>query len=181
MTIIRMNKNWFIFYVQSGKEIFLRDMINSRGDLEAFIPMMERKYKIKGVFQIIVKPMFPGYIFLKTNENQSFIEQLFQEYRMKLKGFKKLLKHDEEGTIVLYQEEIRFLDEILDEECILRMSRGVIRNNIIIIEEGPLKGLEKNIKKIDRHTCLAKLYVQILHKEVITGLEITSKNEYSGN
>lgn len=176
-----MNKNWFIFYVQSGKEIFLRDMINLRGDIEAFIPMMERKYKIKGVFQILIKPMFPGYIFLKTNENQSYIEQLFQEYRLKIKGFKKLLKHDDEGTIVLYQEEIRFLDGILDENYILRMSRGIICNSVTIIEQGPLKGLEKNIKKIDRHTCLAKLYVQILHKEVNAGLEITSKNEYSGN
>lgn len=175
------NKNWYIFYVQGGKETFLRDMINKRGDVVAFIPMMERKYKIKGEYQILIKPMFPGYLFIKTDEEQVYIEQLFQEYRMKIRGFKKLLKHDEEGTIVLYQEEIQFLDEILDEHYILRMSRGIISNNVTIIEEGPLRGLEKNIKKIDRHTCLAKLYVQILHKEVQAGLEITRKNECSSN
>ena len=162
-------------YVQGGKEAFLRDMINRKGDVVAFVPMMERKYKIKGEYQIVTKPMFPGYLFIKTDEEQSYIETLFQEYRMKLRGFKKLLKYDEEGTSALHQEEIMFLNDILDEEYTLKMSKGRIINKATLIEEGPLKGLESSIRKIDRHKCLASLYVKVLNKEVIAGLEITEK------
>lgn len=169
------NKNWYVLYVQGGKETFLKDMINKRGDVVAFVPMMERKYKIKGIKQYLIKPMFPGYLFIKTDEKQSYIETLFQEYRMKLRGFKKLLKYDEEGTSALKEEEIAFLDDILDEEYVLRMSRGRISNGLTIIDEGPLQGLEKNIRKIDRHKCLAGLYVKVLDKEVNAGLEITEK------
>ena len=169
------NKNWYVMYVQGGKEGFLRDMINKRGDVVSFVPMMERKYKIKGEYQIQRKPMFPGYLFIKTDEEQEYIERLFQEYRMKLKGFKKLLKYDEEGTSALHQEEIMFLNDILDEEYILKMSKGKIINKVTIVEEGPLVGLESNIKKIDRHKCLANLYVKVLDKEVIAGLEIKEK------
>lgn len=169
------NKNWYVLYVQGGKEAFLRDMINRRGDVVAFVPMMERKYKIKGIYQILRKPMFPGYLFIKTDEQQDYIETLFYEYRMKLTGFRKLLKYDEEGTSALHEEEIRFLDDILDEEYTLKMSKGRIYKGVTIVEEGPLKGLEKNIRKIDRHKCLANLYVKVLDKEVYAGLEITEK------
>lgn len=162
-------------YVQGGKETFLRDMINRKGDVVSFVPMMERRYKIKGEYQIQRKPMFPGYLFIKTEEEQEYIERLFQEYRMKLKGFKKLLKYDEEGTSALHEEEIKFLNDILDEEYTLRMSKGKIINKVTMIEEGPLQGLESNIRKIDRHKCLAKLYVKVLDKEVVAGLEIREK------
>lgn len=182
MTIMQMkeNKNWYIFFVQSGRELYLKNAINRCNNVVAFVPMMERKYKIKGVYQITTQPMFKGYIFLKTDKDQSYVQELFQANRLKIRGLKKLLKHDD-GTIVLYKEEIEFLDTILDENYILKMSRGIIINDAVLIEEGPLQGLEKDIKKINRHICMATLYVQILHKEIQAGLEITSKNECSRN
>lgn len=178
---MQKNKNWYIFHVQGGKELYLKKMINRCDEVVAFVPMMERKYKIKGVSQICIQPMFKGYLFIKTDKDQGYVQQLFLENRMKMRGLKKLLTCDEEGTLVLYKEEIAFLDKILDEDYILRISRGVIINDVIIVEEGPLKGLEKDIKKINRHTCMANLYVRILQKEVQAGLEITKKNEYPRN
>lgn len=169
------NKNWYIFFIQGGKEEYLRNTINKRGDVVAFVPMMERKYKIQGVYKLLIKPMFPGYLFIKTDEEQVYIERLFHEYRMKASGLKKLLKYDEEGTKSLREEEIDFLDSILDESYILKISTGVIINRNIVIHKGPLKGLERNIKKINRHTCIANLYVKIFNKEIQAGLEITSK------
>ena len=175
------NKNWYVMYVQGGKETFLRNMINKRGDVVAFVPMMERLYKIRGEYKEAIKPMFPGYLFLKSEEDQGYIETLFQEYRMKIKGFRKLLKYDEEGTSALQKEEVKFLDEILDEDYILRMSEGKIVNGITVIEKGPLQGQERNIRKIDRHKCIAYLYVKVLDKEVIAGMIIKEKTNDEKN
>lgn len=179
MTITAMvrihNKNWYIFFIQGGKEEYLRNTINKKGDVVAFVPMMERKYKLQGQYTIVIKPMFPGYLFIKTEKNQAYIEQLFHEYRKKASGLKKLLKYDIEGTKALHEEEIFFLDTILDENYVLKLSMGIIKNNTLVVKKGPLKGLERNIKKINRHTCLAKLHVEILNKEIQAGLEITSK------
>lgn len=71
----------------------------------------------------------------------------------------------------------------VDEDCDLEhiidcMSTGVIINNTTKITEGPLVGLEKYVKKIDRHKRLAWLEFLIGDNEQLTmqaGLEIISK------
>lgn len=178
---MKANRNWYVLYVQGGKETFLRDMINRRGDVVAFVPMMERLYKIRGEYKEAIKPMFPSYLFIKTDQEQAYIETLFQEYRLKLRGFRKLLKYDEEGTSVLQKEEVAFLDAILDEEYVLRMSKGKIVSGILMIENGPLVGQEANIRKVDRHKCIAYLYVKVLDKEVIAGMIIKEKTNGEKN
>ena len=57
------------------------------------------------------------------------------------------------------------------------MSKGLIEGNQIYITQGPLKGKEGLIVKIDRHKRLAYLQLSMFHKELIAkvGLEIISK------
>ena len=57
------------------------------------------------------------------------------------------------------------------------MSKGLIVNDQVIIREGPLKGNEGLIKKIDRHKRRAYLELEMFGRTVETqvGLEIVEK------
>lgn len=60
---------------------------------------------------------------------------------------------------------------------VIEMSSGVIEHDRVIVNTGPLQGLEGSIRKIDRHKRLACLEIQMLGrvKTIVVGLEIVSK------
>lgn len=175
ITQINQNKNWYVLYVQGGKEAFLKNALNKYEDMVVFIPMIERVFKIQGEYKETMKVMFPGYLFIKTDKDQKEVEALFQEVKSRIKGFRKMLKFDKEGTSILRKEEILFLEDMLDEKYVLRMSKGKIIQDVLLIEEGPLCGKESWIRKIDRHKCIAYLEVKMLGRNVIAGMAIREK------
>ena len=63
------------------------------------------------------------------------------------------------------------------QEWLTDFSRGYVQNGIITITEGPLKGLEPQIRKIDRHKRTAWLEVELRgeKREVRVGVEIVRK------
>ena len=84
------------------------------------------------------------------------IEQLYLGLK-KIIGLTKLIGTGRE-IIPLKQEEVDFLMEFGKEKQVVAMSTGIIENGKIRITDGPLKGREALIRKIDRHkrkACLA--------------------------
>ena len=68
----------------------------------------------------------------------------------------------------LSEEEVRFLTQFGKEEHIVEMSRGIVENDRVIVMEGPLKGNEGLIRKIDRHKRKAWLEIQMFGRTVET-------------
>lgn len=70
-----------------------------------------------------------------------------------------------------------FLTKFANRNHVVDMSCGVIKNDKIIITDGPLMNLEGYITKIDRHKRIAYVDVELLGKitRVQVGLEIISK------
>lgn len=64
-----------------------------------------------------------------------------------------------------------------DDNFIAEESKGIILNDNIIINSGPLKGRESIIKKIDRHKRRAEIELMWFGdlKQVSVALEIVSK------
>ncbi|MEG2506006.1 MAG: KOW motif-containing protein, partial [Carnobacterium sp.] len=64
------------------------------------------------------------------------------------------------------------------EDHVVDMSVGYIIGDKIIVRDGPLKGKEGSIKKIDRHKRIAFIEVEFLGevRETKVGLEIITKN-----
>ena len=79
----------------------------------------------------------------------------------------KLLKTGDQ-IISLTESEIQFLLRFGGTEQLVKMSTGFVEQDQIIILDGPLKGMEGYIKKIDRHRREASLDVKV-------GLEIIGK------
>lgn len=70
-----------------------------------------------------------------------------------------------------------YLQELCQEENLISMSKGIIRNGKPIVTSGPLKGREYLIRRIDRHKRTAEIEVPLIDNDtkVTVGLEIYEK------
>ena len=166
---------WYVIQVRSGAEEEIRkqcEQVIDRHILQkSFIPLYEQERKYHGVWHTELKVLFQGYVFLEAEDT----EALFFALR-KVLGLTKLLGTGKE-VVPLSEEEVRCLTQFGKEEHIVEMSRGIVENDRVIVMEGPLKGNEGLIRKIDRHKRKAWLEIQMFGRTLETqvGLEIVAK------
>ena len=166
---------WYVVQVRSGTEHNIRIQCNKKiPDTimeRCFIPYYEEKKKQNGSWNTLQKILFPGYIFMITED----VEKLFFHLKT-IEGMTKLIGTGND-IIPLTEEEIIFLQRLGGEEQIVSMSEGIIEGTQVTIISGPLKGMEGLIQKIDRHKRKAWLALEMFGKmqQVEVGLEITKK------
>ena len=114
---------------------------------DIFILTYDRLRKYQGVWHLEQHPLFPGQIFLEGEEEKGLQEEL-----EKVRGRIGCGKH----LVEVRQEEEDFLRKLCGKEHHLEMSRGIIFHGNTRVTEGPLKGMEKRICRIDRHKRLAR-------------------------
>lgn len=166
---------WYVVQVRSGTEHNIRIQCNKKiPDTimeRCFIPYYEEKKKQNGTWNTLQKVLFPGYIFMITED----VEKLFFHLKT-IEGMTKLIGTGQD-IIPLKEEEITFLKRFGGEEQIVYMSEGIIEGTQVIITSGPLMGMEGLIQKIDRHKRKAWLDLELFGRmqQVEVGLEITRK------
>ena len=166
---------WYVVQVRSGTEHNIRIQCNKKiPDTimeRCFIPYYEEKKKQNGTWNTLQKVLFPGYIFMITED----VEKLFFHLKT-IDGMTKLIGTGND-IIPLTEEEIAFLQRLGGDEQIVSMSEGIIEGTQVIITSGPLMGMEGLIQKIDRHKRKAWLELELFGRmqQVEVGLEITKK------
>lgn len=166
---------WYVVQVRSGTEHNIRIQCNKKiPDTimeRCFIPYYEEKKKQNGTWNTLQKVLFPGYIFMITED----VEKLFFHLKT-IEGMTKLIGTGND-IIPLTEEEIAFLQRLGGDEQIVSMSEGIIEGTQVIITSGPLMGMEGLIQKIDRHKRKAWLELELFGRmqQVEVGLEITKK------
>lgn len=166
---------WYVLQVRTGIEenirIQCRNNISDQVLEECFIPYYEEKKRIRGEWTIQRKVLFPGYIFV-ISEN---IDRLYESLK-KIIGLTKLIGTGNE-IVPLTEEEKNFMIQFGGEEQIVKMSEGIIEGDQIIVLKGPLKGQEGYIRKIDRHKRKAWMDIPMFGRvqNIEIGLEIVSK------
>lgn len=166
---------WYVIQVKTGAEEEIRrqcEKVIEKDLLErCFIPYCEQMKKYQGEWHKEKKILFPGYVFLISEDEEMLYFQL-----KKVIGLTKLIGTGRE-VVPLEEEEIRFLQEFGNEDQIVSMSEGIIKNDRVVVTKGPLKGNEGLIRKIDRHKRKAWLEVEMFGRKIETqvGLEIVEK------
>lgn len=174
--VIIMYSNWYVIQVQPKSEYRLCTKIKDRvsKDLyrDCFVPQAEYLYKKDGVFEKRIRPLFPGYIFVSTDNVKNFYDSL-----KKIDGFKRILKSGEDFTPIS-SEEAGFISGITDDEYNISLSAGFIIDSKITITSGPLVGNEGIIKKIDRHKRIGLIEINFMGQPQLVKmpLEIISKS-----
>ncbi len=147
---------WYVMQVRTGSEeniqLQCQKDISSEVLEDCFIPYYEEKRNIKGEWMTQRKILFPGYVFLDSQQ----VVRLYSN---------------------LQQEEVQFLKTFGGEEQIVEMSEGIIENSKVMVMSGPLIGKEGYIKKIDRHKRRAFLEMPMFGRvqKIQVGLEIVAK------
>lgn len=98
--------------------------------------------------------MFPDCVFLECDDENA--ESLTEELG-RYEGMRKLLGECGTFFFPVKKSEEMFLKSLCGKAHHLGMSKGMIRDGITQVLEGPLQGMEARIYKIDRHKRLARL------------------------
>lgn len=166
---------WYVIQVRSGKEEEIQRQCETVIDKEilerAFVPYSEQERKYQGEWHREYKVLFPGYVFLVSEDKAELFYQL-----KRVIGLTKLLGTGDE-IVPLSEDEIRFLTAFGREDQVVEMSEGFIENDRVVITSGPLQGNEGLIRKIDRHKRKAYLEIDMFGRKLKTqvGLEIVRK------
>ena len=172
--------NWYVFYVQTGREQtacnFLNKLLN-REESVAFVPQAEIIFKNSKMICKELKPMFPGYVFTDSMlDERAFITKAYCYFRFSTCLF-ELLGRKNINYMKLTDNEKRFLLGFCNDEYVSEESKGFIIGDKIIVTSGPLVGRESFIRKIDRHKRRAEIEAPFLGdiRRISVALEIISK------
>lgn len=166
---------WYVLQVMSGREADLRELLFCCFDREllqdCFYPTYEASFKRGGVRRVVQRRLFPGYLFLVTEDIQA-VEQ-------RLKGIPEMTRVLKVGqeVIPLRAEEQAFLEQHLNGEHVLPMSRGYQAGDEICITEGAFAGYRGRLKAVDRHNRYGVIGLEMFGRNVDMqfGLEVVGK------
>lgn len=167
---------WYVIQVSINHEAKTAhhcNMMISKDILkECFIPEYIRMKRYQGEWHEEKEILFDGYVFMITDR----IEQLNMELK-KIPDFARIVGKKKSDIFPLDPEEIAFLKEFAEKDHVVALSKGYIEGDRIIVSEGPLKGKEGSILKVNRHKRIAEIQLKMFNKDAVikVGLEIISK------
>lgn len=146
------------------------------GSEEIFMPVTERIWKIEGKWQRVLVPMFKGYLFITSDDSTGLFGRIHGSLGKTIFRFVKLLK-DDDYIIPLSDSNESMVKELSDEDHVIKASIGYLKGDTLIVTDGPLKGHEGQVVKIDRHKRIAVLSVEFLgeKRNLTVGLEVVKK------
>ena len=167
---------WYAVQVATGREETTRDMCRKLIDKELykdiFIIRFDKAKKYYGEWHKEKKIMFPGYMFIDTDNPNEIYEQL-----KNVPEFMKILGRNGNDFIAIESSKEALFKAMVSKNYEIPISIGVIEGDKVIVKEGPLVGMEAYIKKIDRHKKVAILKAEMFEQEigVSVGLEVIEK------
>ena len=149
-----------------------KSLSNTQKDVHAFIPRMETYIHSKD--EIILKVMFPGYLFIETNMNQKEFDILLNLLNEEKDGIIKELKKDDVSALT--DDEIQLMYQLLNKNGILKMSEGYKVNGKTIITKGPLLHFQDEIIDTNKRDMFAILDIKFLNRNIKAGLMFKQNN-----
>lgn len=126
--------------------------------------------RYQGVWHIENRMLISNGVFLLTEDQES----------MKIAICEMLSIPSAEGNGVevaaVEEAAVEFLRSLCGNGQKISLSRGYIRSGITYVTEGPLKGKESLVRKINRHKRLAKVEIPAAVEMAEVGLEIYAKD-----
>jgi transcriptional antiterminator NusG len=166
---------WYVVQSTDDKEIVAMEKckkaIPSAIATSIFSPRYEYMRRYRGDWHIKEGILFPGYIFIESNQPQELAKHLEH-----ISGVVTPVRVGG-GFYPIRDDEEDILRSMLDETYCIRYSLGYIVDGRLVVERGPLIGKTQYVTKIDRHMRGAELMLHLFDKErrVQVGLEVPRK------
>lgn len=168
---------YFAIHVQGGKEKTIIEVINNKLDKthfdEVFSPVRESIRKKDGKEYTISEVLFPGYIFVSTNNPKAFAAELFY-----IPQYARMLGRDESSGdyLPLSEEEVVMMDTLCGKEVDRTLKASLIQleeGKKVKVVYGQLQGLEGYIYKVDLHKRICTLRISILGNKLDLNVPIS--------
>lgn len=166
----------YVIQVEGGRETHVCGLVNKLlGDRikECFVPRREIFRREAGEWTTVRETLFPGYLFVETDDVSKVMERL-----ARVPAFTRLLGKSDERILPLSPDEVAWINSLMEPVTkVVEASVGVIEGDHVVVTSGPLKGHEALISKVDRHKRLAYLDMRMFGrtKTIKVGLEIVRK------
>lgn len=165
---------WYVLFVQTGKEEKVQKSLHYHFDhsvLNSLVPKRLVPEKRLGKIEYISKTLFPGYVFIKADMDKTLYYQLKNipwYYRVLGQGscFSKVTP-----------EEMAPITKLTGENETINISKIYLINSEVVVQSGPLKGLEGIIKKVDPRKKRAKIQLNLIGepRTIDLGIEVIMK------
>ncbi len=166
---------WYVIYVNSGQEENVINICNRVVSKETynrlFIPRYICSRKYEGSWHDEALILFPGYVFVDTDDVEAFKMQLRQVDRL------TRIIGDGKVSVPVSPREQRYLTDMMNEDDVIQISKGYLIGDKIEIMSGPLKPYPAIITRVDRHKRIAEIDVKLfgISTKARVGLEIIKK------
>lgn len=166
---------WYVIWTKTGNEekckYYIDNYIGSEAFKRCVIPTRRISKNIKGNWIKFEQKLFFSYLFVETDDIEEFENQLKNSVT-----FNRILKTDN-IFLSLDKKDENALSRLIGNDGIIGESKGFVDGDRIIVTEGPMVGLEGNIKHVDRHKRLAILEIEMFDRvtEMKLAFEIIEK------
>lgn len=167
---------WYVVQVETGREKTACDDIKQAADDvldECFVPQyLTGKRRPDGTWIPSKERLFPGYLICVTSQ----VDELADKLR-RVRSLTKILKNDN-AFIPLTEDERAWVQKVTQkDQRTVGESVGYMDNGKLVIVEGPLKGREDWVRKVNHRKRLAYLEMPMGGRTVRAqaGLQMVSK------
>jgi transcription termination/antitermination protein NusG len=170
---------WYALFVETRKEDFVKRMIKRYIDcsnITVIVPKRKLIERKQGINRLVYKNLFPGYVFVYTVMNVDLYYEFKQIPRLyKLLNYNrdyqpKEIKHHPFTEISI--NEISPVLSLMNNEETIDFSTVYTEGSKVRVIEGPLKGKETIIKKINKRKGRAKICLEMFAEEKLLDVGI---------
>ncbi len=171
--------NLYVIQVNTGKEdTYIKLWEHKKGHLPLKIFWLRKELMIRknGHTHKGLKSIFPGYLFLEADEIDA---ETFQEFRH-IHFFNRFLKADNKIS-PLPLDEAKKIYELAKYGRVIGQSKVVYNEqDRIVVIDGPMKGLEGQIVKVDRRKKRAKVRLSLYNNAYLIDFGFELLEEANG-
>lgn len=165
---------WYFVEVEKYHEEEILKLMKG-SPFEVFLPKKQRYFKKQELVTWVERLLFPGTIMIASDlPRTEFIKQ-WNEWLSMYSNLSQLIHIEKKDYFFLQEDEQLFLNSLMNEKQVIPISSGVLNDKQLIVETGPLQGLETRIKKIDRHQRTAQVQFQICGQAMLLYLGLIVK------
>ena len=158
---------WYVLKCRDGQEEALVRSCTGRiapDALEAaFLFRCERLWRSEGAWKRVERLMFPGYVFLQSS-NPGRLSEALKPYRDM-----HMVMEDPDYLFPVYEEEEQALRRLCGKRHFLKLSYGYRdrESGRDCITQGPLKGLDRQIRELDWHRRFARVEMALAKRTAV--------------
>ena len=162
---------WCVIHVrdrgEQHAERLVAGLLPQSLDARCFHLTRNRKKKFQGKWQTVQEDLFPGYVFVDTDD----LDRVYRE--LKKAPRPKLLFSNDQYVSTLEQKESELLELMADKGGVIGRSRvAVDEGGTVRYLSGPLKNVGDRVRKVNLHKRIAEIEASLMGEKQILYLGI---------